>query len=130
MRLLVIEDEPQLARHVTRALVRHGHEASAQHDGAAGLQAALERAPDLIVLDLNLPTLDGLTVLAKLREMVDNGDSMVSNAALWEDTIDRIGRWVDFKGAYKTMDKDYMESVWWGFPGLITHILRGRYSPK
>jgi len=39
---------------------------------------------------------------------------MVSNAALWEDTIDRIGRWVDFKGAYKTMDKDYMESVWWG----------------
>ena len=45
-------------------------------------------------------------------------DSMVSNAALWEDTIDRIGRWVDFKGAYKTMDKDYMESVWWAFKTL------------
>jgi isoleucyl-tRNA synthetase len=45
-------------------------------------------------------------------------ESMVSNAALWEGTIDRIGRWVDFKGAYKTMDKDYMESVWWAFKTL------------
>ncbi|CAN5416417.1 isoleucine--tRNA ligase [soil metagenome] len=45
-------------------------------------------------------------------------ESMVSNAALWENTIDRIGRWVDFKGAYKTMDKDYMESVWWAFKTL------------
>lgn len=45
-------------------------------------------------------------------------ESMVSNAALWEDTIDRIGRWVDFKGAYKTMNKDYMESVWWAFKTL------------
>jgi len=45
-------------------------------------------------------------------------ESMVSNAALWENTIDRIGRWVDFKGAYKTMDEDYMESVWWAFKQL------------
>ena len=45
-------------------------------------------------------------------------ESMVSNAALWEGTIDRIGRWVDFQGAYKTMDKDYMESVWWAFKQL------------
>ena len=45
-------------------------------------------------------------------------ESMVSNAALWEGTIDRIGRWVDFKGAYKTMDKDYMESIWWAFKTL------------
>lgn len=45
-------------------------------------------------------------------------ESMVSNAALWEDTVDRIGRWVDFKGAYKTMDKDYMESIWWAFSEL------------
>lgn len=45
-------------------------------------------------------------------------ESMVQTSNLWEDTVDRIGRWVDFKGAYKTMDKDYMESVWWAFKQL------------
>jgi isoleucyl-tRNA synthetase len=44
--------------------------------------------------------------------------NMVQTGSEWEDTIDRIGRWVDFKGAYKTMDKDYMESVWWAFKTL------------
>ena len=42
--------------------------ASAKHDGAVGLQAALDDPPDLIVLDLNLPGLDGLSVLAGLRQ--------------------------------------------------------------
>lgn len=44
--------------------------------------------------------------------------NMVTTGSLWEDTIDRIGRWVDFKGAYRTMDKPYMESVWWAFKTL------------
>ncbi|MDB6153695.1 MAG: two component transcriptional regulator, winged helix family [Chthoniobacteraceae bacterium] len=68
MRILVIEDEPELARHITRALIRNGHSASAEHDGAAGLQAALAYPPDLLVLDLNLPGLNGLEVLGRLRE--------------------------------------------------------------
>ncbi len=45
-------------------------------------------------------------------------ENMVLTGSLWEDTIDRIGRWVDFKGAYKTMDKEFMESVWWAFKQL------------
>jgi isoleucyl-tRNA synthetase len=45
-------------------------------------------------------------------------ESMIQTGGLWEDTVDRIGRWVDFKGAYTTMDKDYMESVWWAFKQL------------
>lgn len=44
--------------------------------------------------------------------------NMLETSSAWEDTIDRIGRWVDFKGAYKTMDKDYMESIWWAFKTL------------
>ena len=43
---------------------------------------------------------------------------MVANSETWESTVDRIGRWVDFRGAYKTMDKDFMESVWWAFKTL------------
>lgn len=68
MRILVIEDEPELARHITRALTRHGHSASVERDGAAGLHSALEDPPDLVVLDLNLPSLDGLSILHRLRE--------------------------------------------------------------
>jgi DNA-binding response OmpR family regulator len=68
MRILVLEDELQLARHVTRALTRHGHFVGAFHDGAEGLRAALADPPDLIILDLNLPSLDGLGVLAQLRQ--------------------------------------------------------------
>ena len=45
-------------------------------------------------------------------------ESMVETSGLWENTIDRMGRWVDFKGGYKTMDKKYMESVWWAFKTL------------
>jgi len=45
-------------------------------------------------------------------------ESMVQTSSTWEDTIDRIGRWVEFKGGYKTMDKDFMESVWWAFKEL------------
>jgi isoleucyl-tRNA synthetase len=45
-------------------------------------------------------------------------ENMVQTGSLWEDTIERIGRWVDFRGAYKTMDKEYMESVWWAFKKL------------
>ena len=44
--------------------------------------------------------------------------AMVKTGTEWEDTIDRIGRWVEFKGAYKTMDNEYMESVWWAFKKL------------
>ncbi len=44
--------------------------------------------------------------------------AMVKTGTEWEDTIDRIGRWVEFEGAYKTMDKEYMESVWWAFKEL------------
>ncbi|MBI3624325.1 isoleucine--tRNA ligase [Candidatus Saccharibacteria bacterium] len=45
-------------------------------------------------------------------------DNMVQTGREWEDTIARVGRWVDFKGAYKTMDNSYMESVWWAFKQL------------
>jgi DNA-binding response OmpR family regulator len=68
MRILVIEDEKQLARHIAGALTRSGHVPAVAHDGAEGLRIALADPSELIVLDLNLPTLDGFSVLAKLRE--------------------------------------------------------------
>jgi DNA-binding response OmpR family regulator len=68
MRILVIEDEPQLARHIARALSRQDHVVTTEQDGAAGLRSALRYPPETIVLDLNLPSLDGSSVLAQLRQ--------------------------------------------------------------
>jgi len=55
-------------------------------------------------------------------------ESMVSNSEAWEGVINRVGRWVDFRGAYRTMDKDFMESVWWAFKTLYDQgkIYEGR----
>ena len=59
-----------------------------------------------------LPTISLEKYITKARE------SMVANSETWQGVIDRIGRWVDFVGAYRTMDKDFMESVWWAFKQL------------
>lgn len=45
-------------------------------------------------------------------------ESMVANSETWRGTIDRIGRWVDFDRPYRTMNKEFMESVWWAFKTL------------
>lgn len=68
MRILVVEDESQLALHISRALSRAGHPVDVRHDGAEGLQTATDAYYDLVILDVNLPSLDGFSVLRKLRE--------------------------------------------------------------
>ena len=80
MRILVIEDERQLAGHITRALTRNGHCLTAKHDGLEGVQAALDDPPDLVLLDLNLPGLDGLSVLARLREAQSSARVLILTA--------------------------------------------------
>lgn len=45
-------------------------------------------------------------------------ERVLEYADIWEVMIRRIGRWVEFKNSYKTMDLEYMESVWWGFKNL------------
>ena len=59
-----------------------------------------------------LPAISLEKYITKARE------SMVANSETWQGVIDRIGRWVDFKGAYRTMGKNFMESVWWAFKQL------------
>ena len=55
-------------------------------------------------------------------------ESMVANSEEWRGTIDRVGRWVDFDNCYRTMNKDFMESVWWAFKELYNagKIYEGR----
>lgn len=68
MRSLVVEDEEKIAALVTRALQKAGHQAESRSDGALALSAISSNNFDLVILDVNLPVMDGFTVLQKLRE--------------------------------------------------------------
>jgi DNA-binding response OmpR family regulator len=67
MKILVVDDEVRLARHVSSALTEAGHDPHTVHDGEAALRALTETAFDLIILDVSLPHLDGFEVLRRLR---------------------------------------------------------------
>lgn len=66
-RILVVEDNANLAYGLATSLELEGHEVVLAEDGAAGLRAARERPPDLVILDLMLPGMDGYRVLQSLR---------------------------------------------------------------
>jgi len=67
-RLLVIEDDLDLAASLGRALRREGYEVTHMATGREGLGAILDTPPDLVLLDLNLPDMDGLRVCRELRQ--------------------------------------------------------------
>lgn len=66
--LLVIEDNPLLTRLYRVAFEDAGFEFRSAHDGETGLALAKETPPDLIILDLLMPGMDGFTILRKLKE--------------------------------------------------------------
>ncbi len=68
MKILIIEDEEILAKTIKEKLVSEGFETYTALDGLEGLDLALKFHPDLILLDLILPKLDGLSMLKRLRE--------------------------------------------------------------
>jgi two-component system KDP operon response regulator KdpE len=69
--VLLIEDDPTIRAALIRALGERGHAVSSASTGAQGLQVAVSEHPDLVVLDLGLPDLDGREVLAMLRAVDD-----------------------------------------------------------
>jgi DNA-binding response OmpR family regulator len=71
LRILVIEDNPALRAGIAATLGAHGHRVDEAADGRSGLQQALGEPPDVLVLDLGLPGLDGLQVCERLRAEAD-----------------------------------------------------------
>ncbi|WP_433893258.1 response regulator [Streptomyces sp. CA-111067] len=66
-RVLVVDDEPQLVRALAINLRARGYEVETAHDGATALRTAAARHPDVVVLDLGLPDMDGVEVIRGLR---------------------------------------------------------------
>ena len=67
-RVLVVEDDHEIAQVLLRSLRMEGYEARASYDGEAALGDAREFTPDLVILDLGLPKLDGVDVAKILRK--------------------------------------------------------------
>jgi DNA-binding response OmpR family regulator len=69
--ILIVEDEQEISGYLRRGLVFEGYSVEIAADGAAALAAARERPPDLVILDLMLPKIDGLEVARRLRSISD-----------------------------------------------------------
>ncbi|MEU3986057.1 response regulator transcription factor [Streptomyces sp. NPDC026672] len=74
--VLVAEDDEMQAELIRRSLLAEGHTATVVHDGAAALDAARRLRPDLVVLDLMLPVIDGFGVCRVLRGGTDGQDDV------------------------------------------------------
>ncbi len=68
LRLLAIEDDPQIQRFLAAALEAHGHTLEIAGSGSEGLRLATLHQPDVVIVDLGLPDMPGLDVIARLRE--------------------------------------------------------------
>jgi two-component system KDP operon response regulator KdpE len=71
MKVLVVDDESQILRALRTALRAHGHEVFVASTGQEALEEATERRPDLVILDLGLPDMDGTDVIRELRGWSD-----------------------------------------------------------
>ncbi|MBX5492381.1 MAG: response regulator transcription factor [Chloroflexi bacterium] len=86
-RLLVIDDDQQLLTALRRALAYEGYDVAVADSGEAGLRLARERPPDLVVLDVLLPGLDGLEVCRRLRA---GGDVPILMLTARDEVSDRV----------------------------------------
>jgi two-component system response regulator MprA len=86
-RILVIEDDPNIADFVKRGLAHKGFDVHTASTGDEGLKAARSTAPDLVVLDLILPDMDGIDVCRELRSTGDMGIVILTARQLVGDRV-------------------------------------------
>src|SRR5512140_3015527 len=88
-KILVIDDEPSIVNLVTAYLKPEGYEVHTAMDGPAGLKAARAFKPDLIILDIMLPGMDGIELLSRLRR--ESGVYVILLTARTEETDKVVG---------------------------------------
>lgn len=81
--IIVIEDNPASARMVFKLLQHVGHDVTLAEDGEMGLTAAFSSEPDLVLVDLGLPDMDGQTVVALLRQQPELANTPIIAFTAW-----------------------------------------------
>ena len=76
-RILIVDDEADIRQLITYALVEDGHDVATAGDGTQAMEQVTENAPDLVILDVMMPGLDGFDLLATLEEKGLRGDTRV-----------------------------------------------------
>ncbi|BAZ06583.1 response regulator transcription factor [Calothrix sp. NIES-3974] len=90
MDILIIEDEPEIAGLIQRNLEKEGFTCRIAKDGNQGLQEFDHQPPDLIILDLLIPGIDGLEVCARIRQQPGNKDPYILMLTARGEEIDRV----------------------------------------
>src|SRR6478735_835517 len=93
--LLVVEDDPQMRKFLRASLASHGYRLVEAENGADGLSQAASYNPDLVLLDLGLPDIDGLAVTARLREWASVPIIVISARGQEDDKIHALDSGAD-----------------------------------
>lgn len=91
-RILVIDDEPQIRKFMRISLAANGYEVIEAENAAQGIEAAHNQRPDLLILDLGLPDLDGQEVISAVREVSDMPIIVLSVRAQELDKVEALDR--------------------------------------
>lgn len=105
LNIILIEDDREIARGLLVRLTAAGHQATAMHDGASGLSAVLASPPDVVLLDLRLPDMDGYDVLRQLQQ--HDLAKMVPVIIVSANTAERAKREALLLGAHSFVEKPF-----------------------
>ncbi|MCU0537481.1 MAG: response regulator transcription factor [Hydrococcus sp. Prado102] len=90
MKILIVEDEPEIAQLIQQTLTREGFSCSVASTGLEALEIFEQQQPDLIILDLMLPGLDGLEVCTRIRQKPTSKDPYILMLTARGEEIDRV----------------------------------------
>ena len=102
-RVLIVDDDRKIVQAISVRLRSEGYDVQAAFDGEAGLAASTQQVPDVIVLDIRMPKIDGLSLLAKLREHAQT--KRIPTIVLSASAVDEVNA-LD-AGAYCFLPKPY-----------------------
>ena len=90
MEILIVDDEPQVADVLSRSLTRQGHRTSVVHSGQEAIDRLRHSAPDAMFLDVSMPGMNGLDVMAEVKRLRPSLAIVVITGHATSDQIDRV----------------------------------------